>query len=84
MVNINTGELGGAVGSCDQWDLLEVAFQLRLIKIKRNSQAELRSGSLGSGQLIIEGESGRQPGFQGTQCVQWEEGGPVPRWPPLT
>lgn len=48
MVNINTGELGVPWGSCDQWDLLEeVAFQPRLIK--RNSQAELRCGSLGSG-----------------------------------
>lgn len=43
-----------------------------------------------AGQLIIEGESERQRGFQGAQVapggwsVRWEEGGPVPPWPPLT
>ena len=39
-----------------------------------------------AGQLIIEGESERQRGFQGAQVapggwsVRWEEGGPVPAW----
>ena len=58
-------------------------------KIKRNSQAELRSGSLGRGAAYNRVGKWKTAWLSGNACgsggwsAGWEEGGPVPRWPPL-